>query len=108
MEAKIKKLCPETVAPLLGISPQAVRARMRNGSLPIGVPVKHRTRYEYPISAELLYKHPGIKVNGYEPPVINTEVNIDDIISKIEKLLKTYLGERDEPCANSKGGGVIE
>lgn len=65
---KHKALRPVDVAPLLGITPQAIRVQMRNGKLPIGVVNKGKKgNYSYTIIPKMLYEVTGIKANGYEP-----------------------------------------
>ena len=64
------KIRPADVAPLLGLSAQAVRIQMQRGLLPIGTVHKSDSGvYTYNIIPSMLYKATGIKYNGYEPPI---------------------------------------
>ena len=62
------KIRPADVAPLLGMSAQAVRIQMQRGLLPIGTVHKSGV-YTYNIIPSMLYKATGIKYNGYEPSI---------------------------------------
>ena len=64
------KIKPADVAPLLGMSAQAVRIQMQRGLLPIGTVHKSESGvYTYNIIPSMLYKATGVKYNGYEPSI---------------------------------------
>lgn len=64
------RIRPADVAPLLGMSAQAVRIQMQRGLLPIGTVHKSDSgTYTYNIIPSMLYKATGVKYNGYEPSI---------------------------------------
>ena len=87
---KPKKIRPADVAPLLGISAQAVRVKMRRGQLPIGMVYKHPNSgiYDYDISPKMFYEYTGIKLNGYEPPPVTNIGGAKELAEVLKKLLE--------------------
>lgn len=71
----MKKITPTIVGQYLGISAQAVREGMEDGSLPIGFVEKTSNgRTRFIILPKMLYDITGVKLNGYEPePTINID-----------------------------------
>lgn len=87
----MKKITPKDVAEYLGINEQAVRVRMRNGSLPIGNVVKNGKNFTYVIYPKALYEVTGMKASGYEPPTA-VDITVEKIADALYLLLK-----RNEP-----------
>lgn len=72
MGKKTNAIRPADVAPLLGLTAQAVRVQMQNGKLPIGVITKGKHGgSSYVIFPDKLYNATGIKYGGYEPEISN-------------------------------------
>lgn len=75
MKVKDNRITPEKVGAVLGLSAQAVRCAMDNGTLEIGTVTETKNgQKNYIITPKKLYEETGIKLNGYEPP---PTVNID-------------------------------
>ena len=95
-EKRPNKITPEDVARLLGINAQAVRVRMRNGSLPIGTVTKSPGgTCGYHISPKMLYEVTGMKVLGYEPPP-TISMDLKRLAEMIVEELTTKVLEKEE------------
>lgn len=60
------RISPEELAPVIGMSPNAIRYRMKNGTLPIGSAVKvgdtrGKRRYRYDIFIPKVLEYTGLK-----------------------------------------------
>lgn len=92
----MKKIYPADVAPLLGLSAQAVRVQMQRGILDIGVCTKGPSgSYSYVILPEKLYRATGIKYPGWEPSLAN-EIDYEKLALAIVNVLgERMLGKRE-------------
>lgn len=62
------KIRPEDAAKILGISPQAVRVGLQQGTLPFGWAIKlSESRFTYAISPKLFHQYLIEKENEHEP-----------------------------------------
>ena len=94
MGKKGNAIRPADVAPLLGLTAQAVRVQMQNGKLPIGVITKGKHGGQsYVIFPDKLYNATGIKYGGYEPDWsggINYKVLavavVDELVKRVKEL----------------------
>lgn len=55
-------ISPDVAARLLGSTPQTIRVRMLDGTLPIGIVLKGKTRNKYIITKEKFKEVTGIEV----------------------------------------------
>lgn len=94
------RITPEVVGRYLGMSAQAVRRHMEDGSLPIGIVNDNGNgKKEFLIFPKPLYEITGIKLNGYEPPTANIvnfpELNINVLAQEIvNALISNIKNER--------------
>lgn len=96
----MKKIYPADVAPLLGLSAQAVRVQMQRGILDIGICTKHPSgTYSYVILPEKLYRATGIKYPGWEPSLVN-EIDYEKLALAIVNVLgERMMGKREQANA---------
>ena len=90
----MKKIKPADVAPLLGMSAQAIRIQMQRGLLPIGTVHKSDSGiYTYNIIPKMLYEATGVKYDGYEPSV--TDELDYQVLARciVEEFIKKLGGE---------------